>query len=71
MLSRDNIEDTAYTVAEMWIAVEEAHHKSKTVAAHAQGHQGIKNVLDAGVDSIEHGIYVDEKQSTFKVEQQI
>lgn len=67
----DNIEDTASTVAEMRVAVEEAHHKSKTVAAHAQGHQGIQNALDAGVDSIEHGIYVDEQQAAFMAEHQI
>lgn len=65
MSAGDNIDDTALTPAEMRVAVEEAHHKRKTVAAHAQGNSGIQNALDAGVDSIEHGIYVDEKQAAF------
>lgn len=71
MSAGDNIDDTASTVAEMREAVAEAHHKGKTVAAHAQGHAGIQNALDAGVDSIEHGIYVDEKQAAYMVEHNV
>ncbi|KRL43931.1 metal-dependent hydrolase family protein [Lacticaseibacillus manihotivorans] len=62
MSPNDSIDDTALTVPEMAVAVEEAHNKHRTVAAHAQGHAGIQNALDAGVDSIEHGIYIDEHQ---------
>ncbi|NVY96673.1 amidohydrolase family protein [Lactobacillus sp. DCY120] len=67
----DNITDTALTPAEMHVAVEEAHHKGKTVAAHAQGNAGIQNALEAGVDSIEHGIYVDERQADYMAQKQI
>lgn len=41
--------------------VEEAHKAGKKVAAHAQGTAGIKNAVLAGVDSVEHGIYLDEE----------
>lgn len=61
----DRVNDTALTVEEMRAGVEEAHHKGRIVAAHAQGNAGIQNALDAGVDSIEHGIYVDEAQAEF------
>lgn len=38
----------------------EAHHAGRKVATHAQGMEGIKNALRGGVDSIEHGFYMDQ-----------
>ncbi len=52
---------TAYTLEEIRAVVEEAHRMGRLVAAHAQATQGIKNGILAGVDSIEHGIYLDEE----------
>ncbi len=49
------------TVDEMRAAAEEAHKAGKHCLAHAQGTQGIKNAIIAGVDSIEHGIYLDDE----------
>lgn len=49
------------TVGEMQAAIEEAHKKNKKVAAHAEGLAGIKNCIEAGVDTIEHGIFADEE----------
>jgi imidazolonepropionase-like amidohydrolase len=43
------------TVEEMRVVVEEAHKQSRKVAAHAYTPEGIRNALNAGVDSIEHG----------------
>lgn len=51
-------EHVQLTVEEMRAAVDEAHHCGKHAASHAQGMQGIANSLDAGVDTIEHGIYL-------------
>jgi len=48
------------TVEEMRAAVEEAHKAGRKVAAHAEGLQGILNALEAGVDTIEHGNFLDE-----------
>lgn len=48
------------TMEEMRVCVEEAHKAGKKTATHAQGNQGIRNALDAGIDSIEHGIYLDD-----------
>lgn len=52
---------TAYTPDEIRAVVDEAHRMGRLVAAHAQATQGIKNGILAGVDSIEHGIYLDEE----------
>ena len=52
---------TAYTSEEIQAIVKEAHRMGRRVAAHAQATQGIKNGILGGVDSIEHGIYLDEE----------
>lgn len=49
------------TEAEIRAAVEAAHRAGKRTASHAQGTQGIKNALRAGIDSIEHGIMLDDE----------
>ncbi len=49
-----------FTVEELKAAVHEAHAAGRKVAAHAHGAQGIRNALDAGVDSIEHGSLIDD-----------
>ena len=49
-----------FSVEELKAAVSEAHAAGRKVAAHAHGAQGIRNALDAGVDSIEHGSLIDE-----------
>jgi imidazolonepropionase-like amidohydrolase len=55
-----------YTVEElsqeqMAKAVEVAHRAGKKVMAHAEGSEGIKAAVRAGVDSIEHGTVLDEE----------
>lgn len=42
-------------------AVEVAHRAGKRVMAHAEGTEGIKAAVRAGVDSIEHGTALDEE----------
>lgn len=42
-------------------AVREAHKAGKKTATHAQGTTGIKNAIRAGIDSIEHGIFLDDE----------
>ena len=63
-----------FSVEEMKVMIEEAHKAGRKTATHAQGLQGIKNALYAGIDSIEHGCFLDEeclelmkKQNTFLV----
>jgi imidazolonepropionase-like amidohydrolase len=52
-------EDFSYD--EIRAAVEEAHRKGLPVAAHAHSTQGIKDAIRAGVNSIEHGTYLDDE----------
>lgn len=47
--------------AELAAGVEEAHKVGKKTATHAMGTRGILNALRAGIDSIEHGVYLDEE----------
>ena len=56
-----------FTVAEIKAAVETAHMMGRTVAAHCHGAGGIKNCMLAGVDSIEHGTYLDEETADMMV----
>lgn len=49
------------TVEEMRAAVEEAHKGGRKVAAHAYSVAAIQNALEAGVDSIEHGSFLDRE----------
>jgi len=49
------------TLAEMKAIVDTAHMLGKKVAAHAHAAAGIKDALRAGVDSIEHGTYLDDE----------
>lgn len=49
------------TRQEMEAAVEEAQKAGKRAAAHAQGAAGIKDAILAGVNSIEHGIFLDDE----------
>jgi imidazolonepropionase-like amidohydrolase len=49
------------TKEEMAAAVDEAHKAGRTAAAHAEGREGIRNAILAGVDSIEHGYELDDE----------
>jgi imidazolonepropionase-like amidohydrolase len=49
------------TLEEMQAVVEEAHAAGMKVAAHAHGASGIRQALEAGVDTIEHVSLVDDE----------
>ncbi len=57
----DDPKASQYTIEEMKAIVAEAHRAGRKVAAHAHGGDGIKLAVQAGVDSIEHGTYIDEE----------
>jgi imidazolonepropionase-like amidohydrolase len=50
-----------FSDAEMRTIVESAHLLGMKVAAHAHGKRGMEAAIRAGVDSIEHGTYLDEE----------
>ena len=58
----DHPEYTQFSPEELEVIVREAvYHRGVKVIAHAQGAEGVKNALRAGIHSIEHGIYLDEE----------
>src|SRR5438477_4619163 len=56
----DDPNASQFTLEEMKAIVADAHRLGRKVAAHAHGAQGILWASQAGVDSIEHGSYIDE-----------
>ncbi len=61
MSSGDAIGVPQMTVPELRAAVEEANRADLRVAAHAHGTQGIREAVEAGVHSIEHGSILDDE----------
>jgi imidazolonepropionase-like amidohydrolase len=59
------------TEDELRAGVEEAHKAGKTTATHAMGTKGILNALRAGIDSIEHGVYLDEEAVSLMQERNV
>lgn len=51
-----------YSVEEIRAAVDEAHHAGRAVAVHVMGGEAASNVIEGGVDSIEHGFFLTDDQ---------
>src|SRR6266576_4729148 len=58
----DNPQHSQFTQEEMKAIVADAHRLGRKVAAHAHGAEGIRWGAEAGVDSIEHGSYIDDPE---------
>lgn len=58
---KDRPEYTQFTIEELKAIVQEAQHAKRFVHAHAQGTEGIRNALLAGVKVIAHAIFIDEE----------
>ena len=59
------------TEEELRAGVEEAHKAGKKTATHAMGTKGILNALRAGIDSIEHGVYLDDDAVALMMERDV
>lgn len=58
----DHPEFTQFSLEELQVMVQEgAYRRGVKVMAHAQGAEGIKNAVKAGIHSIEHGIFLDDE----------
>ncbi len=58
---RDLPTSAQFTMDEIRAIVEEAQRVGSFVAAHAEGTEGIKNAIRAGVKTIEHGDFIDDE----------
>jgi len=56
----DDPQASQYSLEELKAIVTDAHRLGRKVAAHAHGAQGILWASEAGVDSIEHGSYIND-----------
>lgn len=66
----DHPEFTQYSPEELGVMVQEAtYRRGVKVMAHAQGVEGVKNAVRAGIHSIEHGIFLDDEAIELMVEQ--
>jgi imidazolonepropionase-like amidohydrolase len=69
VLSRNNdVDSPQLTQVELDSIIDEAHAKGKKVAAHAHGATGAKRAIRAGIDSIEHGSFLDDEALTLMKE---
>lgn len=57
----DDPRTSQYTLDELKAIVGDAHRLGRKTAAHAHGGDGIKLSVLAGIDSIEHGSYIDDE----------
>jgi imidazolonepropionase-like amidohydrolase len=57
----DDVGAAQLTQAEMDAIVDEAHRLGRRTAAHAHGAEGAKVAIRAGIDSIEHGSFLDDE----------
>jgi imidazolonepropionase-like amidohydrolase len=57
----DDPQASQYTLEELRAIVADAHRLGRKVAAHAHGAQGILWAAQAGVDSVEHGTYINDE----------
>jgi imidazolonepropionase-like amidohydrolase len=61
MSAGDDPNHVAFTREELEAAVDETHRLGRKITVHAIGREGIKMSVEAGVDSVEHGIYLDDE----------
>jgi imidazolonepropionase-like amidohydrolase len=57
----DSVDSAQLTQEELNALVDEAHALGRKTAAHAHGATGAKRAIRAGIDSIEHGSFLDEE----------
>ncbi|MET0708146.1 MAG: amidohydrolase family protein [Tardiphaga sp.] len=57
----DSWDEPQFTIEEIRTAVEEAAAKKRRVAVHAEGVDGIRNAVQAGIHTLEHGWFLDEE----------
>jgi imidazolonepropionase-like amidohydrolase len=58
---QDKVDSPQLTQAELDALVDEAHALGRKTAAHAHGAEGAKRAIRAGIDSIEHGSFLDDE----------
>jgi len=68
MSLNNDVDSPQLTQEEMNALVDQAHSMGKKAAAHAHGPEGAKRAIRAGIDSIEHGSFLDDEALRLMVE---
>ncbi|MGB9778272.1 MAG: amidohydrolase family protein [Candidatus Bathyarchaeales archaeon] len=68
---KDDPHHPQFTVEEVKAITEEAHRTGRKVASHAQGAEGVKIAIAGGVNSIEHGYFLDEEAVQMMLEHKV
>ncbi|SFV07805.1 metal-dependent hydrolase family protein [Alicyclobacillus macrosporangiidus] len=65
----DHPEFTQFSLEELKVMVQEGQYRRGVkVMAHAQGAEGIRNAVLAGIHSIEHGVFIDDETAELMVQ---
>ena len=67
----DDVNDVQFSFEEMKAIVDEAHRHQSYVAAHCTGHEGAYQALLAGVECIEHGVLLTQREIDLMAERNI
>ena len=67
----DGPDSVDFSIGETRAIVEEATRHNRLVATHAQGLEGIRNAVTAGVSTIEHGSWLDKETASRMAEKNI
>jgi imidazolonepropionase-like amidohydrolase len=57
----EEVDDSELSFDELSALTYEAHRRGRKVAAHALGTEGIRNAVRAGVDTVEHGVFLTDE----------
>ncbi len=71
LLSSHRTDNPEFSQEEISAGVDEAHRLGKKIAIHAANYVGVKMAAIAGVDTIEHGSFVDEEAADLMAEKGI
>lgn len=69
--ANDSPEHPQFSQEEFRIIIEEARTRKLKTMAHAHGAEGIKNAVKAGIDSVEHGTYLDKEAIEMILEREV
>ncbi len=60
-----------FSVEELRLAVEDAHRLQRRVAVHVNATEGIRNSVEAGVDTLEHCNWLGEEEGTIEYDEKV
>lgn len=69
--ANDSPEHPQFSQEEFKVIIEEARTRGLKTMAHAHGAEGIKNAVEAGIDSVEHGTYLDKEAIEMILEREV